>query len=83
MTNTPRYPMVIHEDGDGWHLYYPDLPGCQTYAETWDELLTNARQVLTEWTSIMRDAGRAIPPPTPADVLPWDVDWFTKEAGQQ
>ena len=40
------YPAVIHEDSDGLWAEFPDLPGCQTFADTMDELLTNAAEAL-------------------------------------
>ena len=40
------YPAIIHEDPDGLWAEFPDLPGCQTFADTMDELLTNASEAL-------------------------------------
>ncbi|MFC2315512.1 MAG: type II toxin-antitoxin system HicB family antitoxin [Selenomonas massiliensis] len=40
------YPAIIHEDPDGLWAEFPDLPGCQTFADTLDELLTNASEAL-------------------------------------
>ena len=40
------YPAIIHEDPDGLWAEFPDLPGCQTFADTMDELLANASEAL-------------------------------------
>ncbi|WP_106626603.1 type II toxin-antitoxin system HicB family antitoxin [Selenomonas massiliensis] len=40
------YPAIIHEDPDGLWAEFPDLLGCQTFADTLDELLTNASEAL-------------------------------------
>ena len=40
------YPAIIHEDPDGLWAEFPDLPGCQTFADTLDELLANASEAL-------------------------------------
>ena len=40
------YPAIIHEDPDGLWAEFPDLPGCQTFADTLDELLSNASEAL-------------------------------------
>ncbi|EGK60731.1 protein of hypothetical function UPF0150 [Centipeda periodontii DSM 2778] len=40
------YPAIIHEDPDGLWAEFPDLPSCQTFADTMDELLTNASEAL-------------------------------------
>ena len=41
------YPAIIHEDPDGLWAEFPDLPGCQTFADTLDELLANASEALS------------------------------------
>lgn len=40
------YPAIIHEDTDGLWAEFPDLPGCQTFADDVDILLANAVEAL-------------------------------------
>lgn len=40
------YPALVHDDPAGLWLEFPDLPGCQTYSATLDELLADAEEAL-------------------------------------
>ncbi len=40
------YPAIIHNDPDGLWAEFPNLPGCQTYAETLDELLDSLKEAM-------------------------------------
>ena len=85
------YPFVAHADTDGWHIFFPDLPGCQTFAESWDEVSIKARHIFEDWIDMLADQGREIPEPTIAeDELPWPVEkfsggrlWTTAEAAKE
>lgn len=78
------YPFVARTDGDGWAIHFPDLPGCQTYAESWDEVGPQARGIFEDWIDLLFDEGRPIPEPSQIsdeDALPWPVELFTAESG--
>jgi len=79
-----HYPFVAQAGEDGWYIHFPDLPGAQTFAATWDDVARNAQEVLKSWIAIMVDEGAEIPAPTMTDdaddVLPWDVDHFIKRS---
>ena len=34
----------FEKDGDTFHAWSPDLPGCHTYGETQEEAITNLRE---------------------------------------
>ena len=57
------YPAVIHEDPDGLWAEFPDLPGCQTFADTMDELLSNAAEALACELVESLSHGDKLPPP--------------------
>lgn len=40
------YPMVIHQDRDGIWAEFPDLAGCQTFGDSVEEILENAKEAL-------------------------------------
>ena len=40
------YPALIHKDSDGIWAEFPDLPGCQTFGDTIEEVLENAKEAL-------------------------------------
>lgn len=63
------YPMVLlpldKEEGGGYFVYFPDLPGCVSDGETADEAFANARDAFEEWIDIQTT--RSIEVPAPGD----------------
>ena len=55
------YPAVIHKDTDGTWLDFPDLEGCQTFADTTEELLTYAKEALTAYCLEYLATNKALP----------------------
>lgn len=62
------------EDG-GWIIFYPDLPGVMTQAETYEEIGEMAEDALRAWTEAQLEAGRPIPQPSDLALPTWD--WST------
>ena len=52
------------EDGGGYLITFPDLPGCMSDGETEAEALTNARDAFSVWVSARAHMGKSIPKPT-------------------
>lgn len=67
MSKTPEYPFEMRpladEEGGGWLITFPDLPGCMSDGETPEEALANGRDAVAAWIEAMREAGREIPAP--------------------
>mgnify|MGYP000548382227 CR=1 FL=1 len=65
--NSTRYPFELRplgtEEGGGWLISFPDLPGCMSDGESPEEAIANGRDALDAWLSAARDAGREIPAP--------------------
>lgn len=63
-----EYPFTVRplsdEDGGGYLVEYPDLPGCMSDGETIDEAVTNGADAVRCWVGAMREAGRPVPPPS-------------------
>ncbi|MDH4385628.1 MAG: type II toxin-antitoxin system HicB family antitoxin [Caulobacter sp.] len=53
-------------------LFFPDLPGCVTSADSLDGLASNAREALQLHLEGMAQDGLTIPEPTPINRLPHD-----------
>ena len=64
------YPAIIHEDPDGLWAEFPDLPGCQTFADTLDELLTNASEALACELVESLARGDKLPAARPMQTIP-------------
>jgi predicted RNase H-like HicB family nuclease/DNA-binding XRE family transcriptional regulator len=44
-----RYSAYVHREGTQWLADFPDAPGCQTFADSPDELRTAAQEALEGW----------------------------------
>jgi predicted RNase H-like HicB family nuclease/DNA-binding XRE family transcriptional regulator len=65
-----RYEAVVrHEDGV-FLVEFPDCPGCQTFAESGDEVVGMAREALEGWLEAHLVDGKAPPRPTRHETAP-------------
>jgi len=63
------------EDGGGYLITFPDLPGCMADGSTEAEAVENGRDAFTATLSALADMGREIPAPSfsPNDVTTLDA----------
>jgi len=66
------------EDG-GWIIFYPDLPGVMSHAESYDDIGEITEDALRTWVEAQIQAGRPIPEPAELE-LP---DWQWPTVGEQ
>lgn len=52
------------EEGGGFLISFPDLPGCMSDGETIEEAIHNGRDAFLAWISAQADMGREIPRPS-------------------
>lgn len=52
------------EEGGGYLVEFPDLPGCMSDGETNEDALANGAEAKRDWIAAMREARREVPPPT-------------------
>lgn len=61
------YPFTIRhlsqEDGGGYLIEFPDLPGCMSDGETIPETIKNGEDALACWMAAAEASGRTIPEP--------------------
>ena len=55
---------LTHEEGGGYLVEFPDLPGCMSDGETVEETIANGEDAKRCWIAAMKEAGRPIPPPS-------------------
>ena len=70
------YPVAV-EAGDAKHAFgvvVPDLPGCFSAGDTFEEALINAREAIELHVESLLDAGEQVPAPSPVDRLVADPD---------
>ena len=66
--NIDKYPFTIRplsaEDGGGFLIEYPDLPGCHSDGETPEQAIVNGRDAVRSYLLSCRKHGDPIPKPT-------------------
>jgi antitoxin HicB len=67
MMETPTYPFEIsilsEEDGPGYLITFPDLPGCMSDGTTVEEAIRNGADAERAWLKAARKWGDPIPEP--------------------
>ena len=63
----PGYPFELRpltkEEGGGWLITFPDLPGCMSDGETPEEAIINGEDALRCWLETAKEFGDTIPKP--------------------
>ena len=63
----PGYSFIVsplsEEDGDGWIVTFPDLPGCIATGRTEIEAVTKAQDALTSYIKSSQESGAPLPEP--------------------
>ena len=54
---------IPKEDGGGFLITFPDLPGCMSDGKTEAEAVANGKDAFKAWVSARKDAGKEIPVP--------------------
>ncbi len=55
--------VVEREEGGGYSVYVPDLPGCTTQADTKRQALRNIREAIACYIEGLAKLGRPVPEP--------------------
>lgn len=76
---TFTYAGIAEHGHTGFGLYFPDLPGCVTAADSFAELNDMAREALALHLDGMLSDGETLPKPTSPEHLPHDPE--VNEAG--
>jgi len=60
-----EYPFIVRplaaEEGGGYLVEFPDLPGCISDGETVDEAIANGMEARQEWLAAAKELGRPVP----------------------
>ncbi len=61
------YPFTIQhlslENGGGYLIEFPDLPGCMSDGDTIEEAIKNGHDAIVCWIAAAKESGRKIPKP--------------------
>jgi antitoxin HicB len=72
MTIEIDYPLRIRpvsdDEGGGYLIEFPDLPGCLSDGATIEEAIANGADAIRSWIATAREFGDLVPPPShPSD----------------
>jgi antitoxin HicB len=64
---TDEYRIAIRplskDEGGGYLVEYPEIPGCMSDGETIEEAIANGREALRDCLAVIRESGRRAPRP--------------------
>jgi len=76
-----RYIALVHKDeGTSYGVNFPDLPGCISAGDTFEEAVANAAEALAAHLALMRADGDTIPAPRSFDELKRDREFLADAA---
>jgi predicted RNase H-like HicB family nuclease len=74
--DTAYYIALMHkDDSTNYGVSFPDVPGCISAGDTFEEVVTNAAEALGGHFAAMRADGDPIPAPRSFDALKRDPDF--------
>ena len=66
--NLDQYQFTVRplsrEEGGGYLVEFPDIPGCMSDGETIEEAIANRREALRDCIEVFQELGRKIPKPS-------------------
>jgi predicted RNase H-like HicB family nuclease len=76
MSKTPGYVALVHKDNDtSYGVSFPDVPGCISAGDTFEEAVENASQALAGHLTIMEADGDPIPSARSLEELKQDPEF--------
>lgn len=68
------YPAIVERAGDGFSVFFPDLPGCTSAGSTIQQAVLNAEEALAGHLLVSAQYGDDVCDPTSLDQLEVDAD---------
>jgi predicted RNase H-like HicB family nuclease len=78
----PGYIALVHKDeGTSYGVSFPDVPGCISAGDTFEEAVANAAEALAGHFKLIEADGEPIPAPRSFEELRRDPDFAQDSAG--
>ena len=68
-----RFLVVIEKDKDGYFAFTPELQGCYTQGDTYEEVLENIRDAIRLHVEDRLDSGEEVPQPESVSLTSMEV----------
>lgn len=72
--STVHYPAIVERAGEGYSVFFADLPGCTSAGDTVQEAALGAEEALSGHLAVMAEHGEEIPAPSDMDAIERDAD---------
>ncbi|MBF0562652.1 MAG: type II toxin-antitoxin system HicB family antitoxin [Alphaproteobacteria bacterium] len=76
------YPFTVRplslDEGGGWLVEFPDLPGCMADGETPEAAIHEAADAVRSWIETARLRGDSLPPPSRDDLAAYSGKWVLR-----
>ena len=59
-----EYPTLIYHESDGWNATVPDLPGCYSCGDTFQEARDGIQEAMELWIEVAIEQGIELPRPS-------------------
>ena len=77
----PAYIALVHKDeGTSYGVSFPDVPGCISVGDTFEEAIVNAAEALAGHLALLRADGDTIPAPRSFEELKRDREFLADAA---
>ena len=68
-----RFSVIVEKDQDGYFAYCPELQGCYTQGETYEEALENIKDAIRLHVEDRLEAGEDVPQPESVSLTSLEV----------
>lgn len=65
--------IIIEKDEDGFFAYAPDLQGCYTQGDTYEEALANIHEAVELYVEDLLESGEYVPQPSAITLTNFEV----------
>lgn len=70
------YPAIFHKENGSYWVEFPDLDGCETYGDTIEETVSNAKEALEGYCITVLESGKTLKKPSEIQTLHASGDDF-------
>ena len=56
-----EYTALVYHEADGWNATVPDLPGCYSCGDTFDEARAVIQEAMELWIEVALEQGESLP----------------------
>lgn len=71
------YPAIFYKEENSYYVEFPDLEGCQSFGDTFEETFENSKEALVGYCLSILENGKSLPIATPLDEIKLEENSFT------